>query len=99
MFFFSELVGSSTGATSLDADPIEIPPNKSVRAHVMLVGIGAVADGFGGADCYISEFVQNGQAHLNQKDRLISGTNITEVRFKLDLSRSTARAIMLVEIF
>jgi hypothetical protein len=100
-FHWSELVARSDDATtrSVESQPIEIPPNKSVRAHVMIVGVAAVAPGFGGADCYISEYIQNGQGKLNQQGRLISGMNITEIRFKLDVARSVARAIMLVEIF
>src|SRR4051794_18778547 len=94
-FQWQQLDLSGTKKQSLP--PIKIPPNQSVRAHVMLTYMTESAAG-AGANCYISEFVQNGQS-TNGAFRLIAGQNITEITFTLEVWNSSASATLLVERF
>ena len=43
------------------------------------------------SNCYISEWVQNGHAQLNQGARVLSGTGYSELTFKLDVNTDLSR--------
>jgi hypothetical protein len=50
------------------------------------------------ADCYISQFVQDGSTHVG-KFRLVAGHNITEMTLRVDVNHASAAGTVLVEFF
>jgi hypothetical protein len=94
-----EISTESEGGLLSNQFKVNTDPKSSIYAHIALVGVGSVPAGMGGADCYISEWVKDQHAYLNQTARVLTGTGYSELTFKLDANTGRGRAIGVVEVF
>jgi hypothetical protein len=92
-----------SGASTLTLpQPILIPPDQDIRAHVMIVSDSSAFLGPANvaslASCYISDFVQNGVVQ-NGHFHFVFGHNITEIKLSADVNQGSVIGTLLIEYF
>lgn len=100
LFYWLQLdAEAEDGEKTVRGEVKNIPVNKFVRAHTMLTYVGSSGkhQGFG-TNCYIEEYVENGTPQ-GGATRLLSGTNITDIKLRLDVWQGSATGLLMVEVF